>query len=62
MIVPGVQVIATLDVKLDSGLNAADDRQFQQPIERSTNGVRRCAQAINSAPDAPGLSVGRRFS
>lgn len=42
-IVAGVQIIATLDVKLDGGLNAADDRHFQQPIERSKDCVRRCA-------------------
>mgnify|MGYP001189987280 CR=1 FL=1 len=59
MIVPGVQVIATIDVKLDGGLNAADDRQFQQPIERTIDFVRSCTHAINPALSASGLDFRR---
>ena len=59
MIVPGVQVIATIDVKLDGGLNAADDRQFQQPIERTIDFVRSCTHAINPAQSASGLDFRR---
>jgi hypothetical protein len=59
-IVAGVQVITTSDVQADCGLNASDDCHFQQPIERAMDSVRRGTHAVNSAPSASGLGVGRQ--